>query len=503
MPSPSPVPARSGALAAFLSFVFPGLGQGYLRQAGTALLFALPVLLLLGLLFAELADGLAAAALRLLDPAVAMIAVLVVIQLGAWRVLSVVHAWRTGSATSAGRLLVPVLVLAIVLTHGLGVLYAWSFVDAGQRIFDSDSASVLERPTTAAGEPSGELAPADPFGRTPAGEGNGEAVVSPGNTAVDGPLGRGASPTPEPTDSDLPPLGHPDEPELGVLPGPPPEIDPAKLDGADDGLLNVLLVGVDWAPGRTHALTDTLIVTSINRQSGEVYMFSFPRDIAEFPLYDGGTYLDRLNSFAGYAERHPERYPVGGLPALARQVGFLLGVPIDHYAAVNLPGFHKLINTVGGVTVHNERPINDPHLGFQLAKGEHRLDAEQVLKYVRSRKGPGNSDFERARRQQEVLAALRRELLRPERLVDLPEVLDAVAEVISTDLPPGQMEQLLELSELVSREPTQTWVFQNPDWAVHPPLAETNGRWILRLRTERLKELSREVFGEKSLYSGR
>ena len=130
-----------------------------------------------------------------------------------------------------------------------------------------------------------------------------------------------------------------------------------------------------------------------------------------------------------YADKHKDQYPDGGMAALASQVGFLLGAPVDYYASVDLDGFRKLIDRVGGVTVNVQTAINDPYyggwdtpgkIGFKLSTGKHTLDGETALAFVRTRKGIGDSDFGRARRQQQLLVALQRKLIDPAMLPNLP-----------------------------------------------------------------------------------
>ncbi|CAN5763780.1 hypothetical protein BH24CHL6_BH24CHL6_15840 [soil metagenome] len=497
----------SAATAAFLSFLFPGLGQGYLRQARAALVFAVPVVGVAIVVALYLSDGLTYAALRLLEPTVALVATVAIVQLGIWRAFSVLHAWQVGRRTRLGVIVIPVLVAVIALSHGVGALYTFNFMQAGERIFTPDVAldtdlwpdgpdSDFPPPTNVDPEapgPIGEPVP-PPDGASP-------APNQPG--ATNDPNATGQPTDPElPPDSDEPPAEQvPDEDEPEIQPGPAPDIEPGDLDGVADDWTNVLMVGIDWAEGRTHALTDTMIVVSVNNRNGNVYMFSFPRDVAEFPLYHGGKYMNRLNSFANYARRNPDRYPGGGMRALSRQVGFLLGVPIDHYAAVTMPGFKTVLDTVGEITVNNRRIINDPRRNFYLSVGEHRLDRDTTMHFVRSRYGPGNNDFVRAGRQQQVLAALRNEILKGSRLGDLPRIVDGVSRVLSTNYPSNQINDAIRMAELVGRQPTDSWVFGSPTWAVHPPLSETGGRWVIRLRLDKIASVSRQVFGSASLYS--
>src|SRR4029079_6587224 len=104
---------------------------------------------------------------------------------------------------------------------------------------------------------------------------------------------------------------------------------------------------------------------------------------------------------------HPSEFEDNPANALIKQVGYLLGVPIHYYAAIDLDGFRRMIDLVGGVTIDNPKPINDVRdawldvrRGFSRSAGKHKLDGETALAYVRSRQGVGDSDFTRARRQQ-------------------------------------------------------------------------------------------------------
>ena len=161
--------------------------------------------------------------------------------------------------------------------------------------------------------------------------------------------------------------------------------------------------------------------------ANDVIMISFPRDIAEFPLYGGGTFKGKINSLMTAAASDPKRFPDGPLPTLANEVGYLLGIPINYFAAVDLDGFQKMIKAVGGVTVNVNGAITDPK--YDWLDGSPRLlsggrqaapDPANALAYVRSRYGAGDNDFTRAARQQQLLVALRAKLTDPANLGKLP-----------------------------------------------------------------------------------
>jgi LCP family protein required for cell wall assembly len=312
-----------------------------------------------------------------------------------------------------------------------------------------------------------------------------------------------ATPTQPPPDIQYPEDSEPpDEPEPSIDAGPTPRYDISQLDASNDGYLNVLLAGIDWWEGRVGARTDTMLVVSVNNETGEVLMFSFPRDLQRFPIYNGGTYSGKLNTFAGVSKLYPDQFPDPGMPALANQIGFMLGIPIDYYASVNMEGFQEVVRQVGGITVYNEREIADDHLQFYLSVGEHRLNPADALRFVRSRKGQAGGDFARAHRQQQVLAALKKEMLKPENLPRVADIAEALAEVINTNYPPSRIGELLELAQAVEDEPSQQWVFKNPDWATLIRPAQSGlRRPVIQPNLDAIGELSKQIFGEASLYN--
>ena len=84
-------------------------------------------------------------------------------------------------------------------------------------------------------------------------------------------------------------------------------------------------------------------------------MLSIPRDISNFPLYSGGTFRGKINSLMSTAGNDPKRFPDGPVLTLTREIGYLIGVPINYYAAINLDGFQKMVDLVGGVDVDNPK----------------------------------------------------------------------------------------------------------------------------------------------------
>jgi LCP family protein required for cell wall assembly len=233
--------------------------------------------------------------------------------------------------------------------------------------------------------------------------------------------------------------------------------------------LNILLIGVDSGPGRLHALTDTLIVVSLDPVGKHVSMVSIPRDMVGVPLGDGKTFAPKINSLLSFAERNSKTFPGGGTKALERAVGALLGIPIHYYARVNLSGFVRMVDAVGGVDLSVARPLADASYGgygvgpgWSVTKGPHHFDGGNALAYARIRKSDGESDFTRADRQQEVLVAIRNSAVKGNLVFRLTSLLDAVGDTVRTDLPPDRLPGLAALAEEIGGVNTTRVVIRAP-----------------------------------------
>jgi polyisoprenyl-teichoic acid--peptidoglycan teichoic acid transferase len=414
--------------AQLLSFVWPGLGQLYLGQAGRAALYILlPVLLAAALLVAILPAPQAFAA-RLLVPAVMIGALMLIAGHGLWRVLSIVDAWNSARQQPVARdsalPLMVVLSLIVALAHGAAGYYLAATVTAAGPIFDG------------------------------------------GNDDLD----------------DV----------IGVTPGGPLPT---------DGPINVLFVGVDSASNRDQALTDTIMLSSFYPQREQVVQISIPRDTGRLPMYDGSTFGPRINSLLSRAGRNAERYPDGPIGTLTREVGFLLGIDVHYYAVVNMDGFRQLIDAVGGVDVEVSRPIADPVRKLYLDAGRHHLDGATALDYVRSRYGPNNSDYERARRQQQVIRAIGQRVQDPFVLARVPEITSTAARLMRTNVPLDQLSRLLEMIDDANRADTRQIVLSPSKYAERVPPAEVGGRFMTRLKMDAVAALSVELFGSHSRYA--
>ena len=153
MTEPRPAESRSPAVAAILSFGWPGLGQLYGGRRRVAAFLAVPVLIVAAVLLIAASGGVAVLASRMLVPAFAISILILVIVLGVWRIAAILDAYRTvgtpaGRRRPAVRAVVALLIALVVGTHGLIALDSWAFVDASNRIFVGAAATPTPAPDT-------------------------------------------------------------------------------------------------------------------------------------------------------------------------------------------------------------------------------------------------------------------------------------------------------------------------------------------------------------------
>lgn len=455
------VRGRSPSIAAGLSFLWPGLGQMFLGRRISAAVLAVPALIVVALGVMQFSQGVAMFAASLWDPSYFFAVVAGVAFLAVLRVVAVGHAFVSGSPGRRPRAreatFLATLLVLIVAMHGAIAYGAWTWYDTSVSI-----------------------------------QGNDLLAFAPDSGSTDDPY---ADPTPWPSDSSSP---GPDE---STSPTPRPSEPVAPTKPKNPNRITFLLVGIDSMPGRSHALTDTLIVVSLDKSTEKASIVSVPRDTANFDLYYGGWVgpLVKINTILSAASSPSFGSPDPPMKTLENEVGFLVGVPIDYYAAIDLVGFSKMIDAVGGVDVVNPKIINDPHTHLYVPAGAIHLDGPSALKYVRSREGAGDSDYTRSHRQQDVLMSLAHKISGSSIVGHLGTLLSLAGKYIATDFPLSSTRNYVSAAEKISIY--DRCVLSAP-YSYHPDSSTTRGVWTSRLDMGRMAGLSIEMFGQDSRYYG-
>lgn len=228
-------------------------------------------------------------------------------------------------------------------------------------------------------------------------------------------------------------------------------ISPDKLKSEGDSRVNILLIGIGGSNHPGGQLADTIMVVSIDPKQKAVAMLSIPRDLY-VPIPGYGS--SKINSAHSTGVSHQKE--TGGGPELVKKtVANILDLPIHYYIRADFEGFIKLIDELGGITVNVEKALSDPFypdeemLGYEpfyINSGEQKLSGTIALKYARSRET--TSDFDRARRQQQILLAVKEKATKlgvvtnPKKITDILKIL---GDHIRTDMQINEMERVLSL----------------------------------------------------------
>jgi LCP family protein required for cell wall assembly len=299
----------------------------------------------------------------------------------------------------------------------------------------------------------------------------------------------------------------------------------AGMTDPDGNAQDVLLVGDDSRAGATKKeladllstgndggsmSTDTMILLHLPANGGSPTMVSFPRDSwVSIPGHGKG----KLN--AAFADGYVEAKDAGKGEAAAQGAGIVLtiktleqltGLYIDHYVTVNLLGFYRISNAIGGVTVclnsaQNAKTDSDAfgsgYSGIHLPKGVSVIEGKQALAFVRQRHGLPNGDLDRVKRQQYFLESAMEKitsggvLLNPFKLHSL---VNAVGSSVTADPalnPVSLAKQFQDLSSGAMRSQT---IPNNGPQTIYPDGVETS---VVQVNTAAIPDFVQHLIGNQ------
>lgn len=169
-------------------------------------------------------------------------------------------------------------------------------------------------------------------------------------------------------------------------------------------VVNVLVCGIDYEEGRTHALTDMIMYVNFDVKNNKVNMLQIPRD-----TYVGGQYSanGKINGVAAMAGTDGNL----NISALADRINAMFQLPIDGYITIDMDSMKELVNYLGGVEVYVPRDME--YNGSKLSQGYQKLDGDAAEFFVRNRHGDGyaTGDFARLEMQRYFYAGMFKALL--------------------------------------------------------------------------------------------
>jgi LCP family protein required for cell wall assembly len=248
---------------------------------------------------------------------------------------------------------------------------------------------------------------------------------------------------------------------------------------AHDGRYNILLLGGDSGADRWGLRPDSITVASIDEDTGQTVLFGLPRNMLNFPFAKGSIMAQQfprgyncgiqceLNSLATWAADHKplfKGYANPGVEATTEAVEGITGLKINYYAMVNLRGFQKMVDAVGGVTlnVRDRIPIGGvggPVTGY-IKPGKRKLNGFQTLWFARSRESA--DDYSRMARQKCVMNAMLQQLSPEKVVLKFEKIAKASEDLITTNVPLSEVDRFVELALKARSKPVRTVSFVPP-----------------------------------------
>lgn len=275
----------------------------------------------------------------------------------------------------------------------------------------------------------------------------------------------------------------------------------------DHELVNIVLLGGDdEITGDGTTRTDTMIIVSVNVDTGTVAMMSLPRDLF---VYVPTPTMTRLNTVYGIGEAFG--WSGGGFGLLRQTIFYNFGIQVHYYARVDISGLREIIDSLGGVDlavqcnyqdyalvgadVPSQAVIaNEEDLLYTLPVGYYHMTGGEALWYARTRNL--TDDFDRGRRQQQLLRAVFRAARDNGQLSQLPTLWDQLTQVVETDLTLDVVLGLLpialdlETSEIETFSP-QRWYHTTP-W--QPPTGALAGQSVQLPNPDEMQQLFSDFY---------
>ncbi len=444
-------------LHAFISALIPGAGQlaAGARRRGFIMLGVVVLLLACGVVLAM--QGLDQVLSYVVRPRVLLMLLGLNVALLAFRLFAVLDAYRAGGVRSreatevsrlrvaAGRVALALLLFLTVAPHGITGYYIYLSHDLLTGVF---AGKTDVEPRSTSDLPSMTTPPSPP------------ALTSTTWT----------TPTSQPT-----PIS-----QTTSTAEAPPDTAP-DLEWGEDQRLTILLIGTDAGYGRRGARADSIMVVTLGLQEGYVALFGIPRNTGDLPLsgrtakaFGTRVYSGMISDLYQDAWDQPQLAPEGGDPGavvLREVASTLLGIPVDHYAVIDMGGFVDLVDAFGGITLNVKERVHvrlsPPTKGeeyriYDILPGKRQLDGHEALAFARSR--TGNSDYDRMRRQRCVLKALLYQNGATELALKFPNIVQVIRDNLRTDIPVERLPELVKVRAKLKTDQMLTIGFTPPDY---------------------------------------
>lgn len=272
------------------------------------------------------------------------------------------------------------------------------------------------------------------------------------------------------------------------------------------GPVHILLLGLDADDcGRTTSegqRTDTMILVRVDPSTKQVSMLSIPRDLYVYIDADHGSQKITTANVYGTEYVDGEPVPHSGPNLVKKVIQTNLGLPVHRYIRVDFNGFKKIVEALDGIEVDVPPSPNDPEVGLwddnypdgncgtmtiSFKPGQQTMDGDRALQYARSRYS--TSDFDRSRRQMQVLMAIRDKATSLGVILDLPDLVPAVLDTVDTDMTADEILSLARIARGIDGDKVARLQIDNQVADGDRIMIGSGEQWILRLRQDAYEEI--------------
>lgn len=192
----------------------------------------------------------------------------------------------------------------------------------------------------------------------------------------------------------------------------------------DSKVFNIYISGIDtYGSISTVSRSDVNIIMTVNMNTHKILLMTTPRD-AYVKIPDGGAdQYDKLTHAGIY-----------GVETSEKTLENLYGIKIDYYARINFTSFLKLIDQLGGVTVHNDQAFTSLHGKFDFPVGDIQMNSEQALGFVRERYSLDGGDNDRGKNQEKVISAIVNKLASLKSVSNFTSIVNNLQDSVQTNM---------------------------------------------------------------------
>ena len=192
----------------------------------------------------------------------------------------------------------------------------------------------------------------------------------------------------------------------------------------DSKVFNIYISGIDtYGSISTVSRSDVNIIMTVNMNTHKILLTTTPRD-AYVKIPDGGAdQYDKLTHAGIY-----------GVETSEKTLENLYGIKIDYYARINFTSFLKLIDQLGGVTVHNDQAFTSLHGKFDFPVGDIQMNSEQALGFVRERYSLDGGDNDRGKNQEKVISAIVNKLASLKSVSNFTSIVNNLQDSVQTNM---------------------------------------------------------------------